>query len=360
MKRLIIPSFVSAIALFGLAFFAYLAEPAAAEVDGNCTAVFNGTDVATLDVDPDDAIVVQEDDTVVLDFQSPAGFESHKIEVSFVDFGSAVEAETDDDDGGDIEWSGTVNVSDWSDYGAGFYKVEGKAELSDGTSCSGAVLIEVDKNPLTTLAGLIAVAVTGVGGISLLGVMLASVFEGIGASKKVSQIVDAADYTVWRDAVTDAGDYTVWRDLQVAMKPVLNWIPFLLLPISLMTGMTVAAGESSSGSASGPLVPRASWRPRFSFAGVTGGLLAGLGTIALLQQYAVVFPELWMLIAALGIGVLLGIVPPSLTRLFAVMSVNRTLAKAEARLKGGGSGTTAAPSAPPPPPEVTPPPEERS
>lgn len=344
MKRLAVPSLAAAMALWGVAFFAYSAESAAAETEGNCTATFNGIDVAPLEINPDDAIVVQEDDTVLVEFQSPAGFDSHKIEVSFVDFGNAVEAETDDDDGEDTQWSGTVDVSDWSDYGAGFYKVEGKAELSDGTSCSGAVLIEVDKNPLTTLAGLIAAGVTAVGAVSVLGVVVASVVEATGASKKVSQIVDGADLTAWQNAVAGAGDSAILHDIKVAMKPILNWIPFLLLPVALLTGMAVAAGEGGGGAGGGRLVPRASWRPRLSIFGVTGGLLAGLGVVVLLQQYAVVFPDLVTLISALVVGVLLGIVPASLVRLAAVMSVNRTLARAEARLASGGSASPAPPS----------------
>jgi hypothetical protein len=331
MKRLVYALIVTTGALWAIAFLSYSAGSASAEVDGPCTATFNGVDAGPLKIDPDDAIKVQENDTVVVTFQS-SGFASHQVNVSFVDFGSSVDALTDDDDGGDTEWVGNVEVSDWSDYGAGLYKVEGKAELTDGGSCSGAVLIEVDKNPLTTLAGLIAAAVTAVGAASLLGVIVMSIVEANGAVRRVNKVVDAADFTVWRDS----------------FSPLMSWIPFLMLPMVLLTGMTMAAGEGAGGGSGGG-VPRASWRPRFSILGITGGLLVGLGVIALLQQYAVLFPDLGVLILALVVGVVLGVVPSSIVRAFAVVAVNRALVKAEARISGGGSGMPAGPGETAPP-----------
>ena len=60
--------------------------------------------------------------------------------------------------------------------------------------------------------------------------------------------------------------------------------------------------------------------------------MAGAGTVVLLQQYAVVYPTRAVAIEGLAGGLALGLVVPSLLRVFAIWRVNRTIARAERRL----------------------------
>jgi hypothetical protein len=94
----------------------------------------------------------------------------------------------------------------------------------------------------------------------------------------------------------------------------------------------MAAGGAPAAAEPATRLPRAGWRPRISVVGIIGGLLAGVGTVVLLQQYAVVYPTRAVAIEGLAGGLALGLVIPSLLRVFAVWRLNRTIARAERRL----------------------------
>ncbi len=127
--------------------------------------------------------------------------------------------------------------------------------------------------------------------------------------------------------------------------------------------MAVGAGPPTA-SKPATRLPRVRWRPRLSVAGTVGGLLAGAGTVVLLQQYAVVYPTRAVAIEGLVGGLAVGLVMPSLLRVFAVWRANRTIARAEQRLNSAlgqqstltsqaKAGLGEAPTQQPPPPPTT-------
>lgn len=132
-----------------------------AEIDGPCEATVNGQSVTPLSSsDAGDAIEVEKDDslTVVMTSTSGATFASHKVDLQIAGIKFNIE---DDPDDNDPVWTETVNVDDYATYGVGLYKVSGSGQLDNGMSCSGAVLIEIKGNPLTTVAGIAAIVVGG-------------------------------------------------------------------------------------------------------------------------------------------------------------------------------------------------------
>jgi hypothetical protein len=328
--------------LLALATSAFLssAQGASAEVEGNCEATFAGVDVSQLDSgDTDDAIKVSEDDIVGVTFTSSAGFESHQIKVKFADIpGGSVDVEDEDDDG-DTEWSGDVVIDDWAWAGAGLYKVEGKATLSDGTECFGAALIDVDEAWYTTVAGIVALVLTvfGVGSIGVAGV--SSVIEGRRATKKIDEwVVDELE------SVSGGKSYTPPARQTLLMDPIEACCQFAIIPALILTGAAMASGESGPSEPSGGLgLPRATWRPRLSVSGVIGGIFAGIGVVVILQQSGQVFPNVGTLVLWLAIGLVLGVVIPSLIRALNVISVNRAVARAERRLIEAGALPAASP-----------------
>jgi len=353
MSRLTFGLVLGFVALVCSAFFFYGSETASAEIEGDCSAFFNGIDVTPLDsTSPDDAITVTDDDVVDIVFISTAGFESHEVTVQFANVsGTKIEADSGDDDDGDTQWTEDVKIDDWDTWGAGLYRVEGSATLSDETECSGAVLIDVDKNPLTTVAGIVALVIGAFGALSVAAASVTSIFEGRRSSRKIEDwVLNEVEQVSAGRSYTPPNRGVLFGDLMDA------WCLFMVLPAIILTGAAMASGGGPASAASINL-PRASWRPRFSISGTIGGILLGLGVVVLLQQYGEIFPNLTTIIGYIVGGIALGIVLPSLIRVVNVLSLNRALTRAEARLAaaatGGGSGAT--PTAAP-----TPTPEPRS
>lgn len=70
------------------------------------------------------------------------------------------------------------------------------------------------------------------------------------------------------------------------------------------------------------------WRPVFSFWSMAFGLLLGLGSAVLLQQYGVRVLTRGALIQSVVSAVVVAIVLPSIARAFAVRRYNRVLRRA--------------------------------
>lgn len=154
--------------LFGLAAVSpvLLATTASADVSGPCDATIAGVDVrGRATGDPDDAIPVGEDEVIVVTMTSPAGLESHDLRLDYGGIGWTVTSEAD---GGETSADDQIEVADFADYGVGLYRVTGEARLVDGSVCKGSVLVDVEGNPLTTVAGIVAAGLTaaGVAGIA--------------------------------------------------------------------------------------------------------------------------------------------------------------------------------------------------
>jgi uncharacterized membrane protein YjfL (UPF0719 family) len=97
----------------------------------------------------------------------------------------------------------------------------------------------------------------------------------------------------------------------------------------------------ASGLGDGLRLPRAMWRLRLSVSGVVGGIFAGIGFVAILQQSGQTFPSTGTFVLWIAVGLVLGIVVPSLIRALNVISVNRVIARAERRLLEAGASLAA-------------------
>lgn len=133
-------------------------RPAAAEVDGPCTATVDGVDVGTRSsTSPGDAIRVGEHDVVDIVVEAPGALDHYDVQLAFAGFRWTVAS----DDTDDTSWRRTVEVDDYSRFGVGLYQVH--AVSTGEVRCEGAVLIRVGGNPLATPAGWVALGVTGLG-----------------------------------------------------------------------------------------------------------------------------------------------------------------------------------------------------
>ena len=72
---------------------------------------------------------------------------------------------------------------------------------------------------------------------------------------------------------------------------------------------------------------RVRYRPRFSLLGLVSGVLGALGSLVFLQQAGKVYPTAAVGIITLVLGLVTGLVLPSIGRLVANRRVNRRLAR---------------------------------
>ena len=160
---------------------------------------------------------------------------------------------------------GAVSIEDYASHGAGLYKVIGSS--TGPGACSGAVLVNVKgKSPLTTTAGMVGAALTGVGGLGLVASAIRSVPKG-------------------------------------TRRP-LALVGMLLLPV-MMVGIGGSAAAPPTAAVDGD--GRAGWRPRLSVLSLLSGVLAGVGAVILLQQYAVAYPTRGLALTGVVGGLVLGL-----------------------------------------------------
>jgi hypothetical protein len=187
----------------------------------------------------------------------------------------------------------------------------------------------VKGNPLTTVAGVAAAASTAVGVAGVGASGAASALEGIRGGRKVEEwILDEVDKVGRKEEEAPPP--------QATFEPVVAPHPccyYIVLPALLLTATAmVTGGGSPRASDQGVQLPRTPWRPKLSAAGLLGGLLAGAGIVVLLQQYAVAPLTRSLAIEGLVIGLVVGLVLPSLVRVWSVIYVNGSITRAERRL----------------------------
>jgi hypothetical protein len=341
---------VLALAACLFAVFAAMAmavSTASAEIDGPCGATVNGIDVQTVDSsDKGDAIKVQKGGQVELTMSSTTGFQSHEIELDY--FGQKLPGDKRNDNG-DTFFSDFVDVDDYATAGVGLYKVYGIATLTDGQTCSGAVLIDVEGNPLTTVLGGVAAAAAAVGTVGAAMGTVASARSSAGGLGGIKDMVE--------DAFREARKKEEAAEMEEMSEEIIDIIagdvpPPPFNPFSSLFGCLGALvfavitlpfrlpfmAISSSGGAAGAApkrrrLPRARWTPRITLLGIICGVLAGAGAAVLLQQYSVAIATRALLIQMLIAGVVVyGLVLPTLGRTIAVMRVNARVSQLEKRL----------------------------
>jgi hypothetical protein len=333
---------------------AFAVSTASAEIDGPCSATVNGIDIATLDSgDTGDAIKVQKGGQVALNMSTLIGFESHEIQLDY--FGQKLPGDTRNDNG-DNSFSDFVDVDDYATAGVGLYKAYGVATLTNGETCTGAVLIDVDGNPLGTIAGGAAagaVAVGTAGAAVGLAASLGSSAGGLGglkdmveeafkeAEQKSEGTPDASTDSAREEAAATVDDFVTGggNPFLPSIFGCLVSLVFVVLTLPIrLPFMAIAGGGGGNEPPAATTstlrrLPRARWTPRITLLGIVCGLIAGVGLAVLLQQYSVAIATRMLLIQTLVLGVVVyGLILPTIGRTIAVMRVNGRIAEAERRL----------------------------
>lgn len=162
---------------------ALVSATSAAETDGPCRFTINGQDISGLDSSSAaDAIPVSQNDTLGYGITASQAIVAYEASLSVGPYTRTV-AEGQSQ-GGQTSVSDQVIVGDFTWLGVGMYKLGGDVTLADGSTCTGAVLFNVEGNPLTTViggsaAGATAVGALGIGQATVSGYQAASQAAGI-------------------------------------------------------------------------------------------------------------------------------------------------------------------------------------
>lgn len=138
-------------------------SPAVAGVEGPCTIVVDGQDLAGVDT-----VVVPANGTLSYDISAAAGVAAWSVDLTIAGVSQTVSEGTSE--AGNTQVAGSANVSEYASAGVGLYEVDATASLANGESCSADFLVRVLGNPLMTVAGAVA-AVAAAGGTAGLGVI---------------------------------------------------------------------------------------------------------------------------------------------------------------------------------------------
>lgn len=327
------------------------AKAAHAEVLGPCTATIAGVDIGPLDSErTGDAISVAKNAEIITTMSAQQGFQEHKIKLRFL--GNVFPARTVEHrtDNGELSFTETVEVSDYTWAGVGFYKVFGTATLADGTRCSGAALVKVTgRNPLTTVAGGVATGAVVVGTVAA-GASAVSAAAGRGRvlSPIQDMVEDAFRETDARRREEEWQRFEQSRPRETSMPweafGMVGCLCFAAVAIIMTPLLAVTGGAPGGVPPRAPVaapaaerpprrLPRARWLPRITLVGLVGGLFAGAGVLVLLQQFAVIYPTMSWAICLLVIGAIAyGFVLPTLGFTIGWLRVNSKVARLEHEL----------------------------
>ncbi len=254
-----------------------------------CNGSLNGVGITSVgSSSPGDAISIPEhsDINVKMHSSSPDGW--LRVQLAVLGFRYTVVNQTAK--GTDLNSS--VPVDKYAKYGVGLYQVVARVTAQNDPSapaCQGIMLVKIAGNPMSTPAGETAAAGVAIGLISLAAAGAGALAEG-GSSKGLRK---------------------------------LGFCFFMTLPAILLTGGAMAGvGSPPPAPPVGPQ-QRVKWRPRFSFLGIVGGMLAGMSGLILLQQYSILYPTRTVGGVVLIGGLVFGVALPSLLRIFAVRRINR-------------------------------------
>lgn len=347
--------FVMGVVAFGgsLATFApILATGARAEIVGDCNVTVAGQPIAREGLN---TVTVKESDIVQVVAISAQPITGYKVELELPFYGVNVEEEPVENE---TTWTGTIEVDDYATWGAGLYEVRGES-FGPG-ACTGKFLLDVDENPLTTVAGVAAAGAAGVGGAAVaatgvnsmrpprhsddaIGDWIMGEMDRAPGGEPPSRSRDMGDSIMDQLERADIGhgpkrDIWTEKSTERGASNLISWAwitdmiyfcSLAAIPAALMTlGMMAIGGGTEDGggeagatrsgaSGSAPRTPRVPYRPRFTIVGAIGGALTGGGIVTLLQQYGVdPLTEGRVLTAVIG-GLVAGFVVPSLFRVVA-------------------------------------------
>jgi hypothetical protein len=155
---------------------------AVAVSSGPCTFTFNGTVTTTFNTQAN-ALHVAADQDLVVAGGSLGSFKHWYVGLQYAGF--FVDAGHGDDSG--PRFSTTVNVKTYAQYGAGYYKAQAHADvqtLANDFKCDAEAYILVDKNPMSTAAGIGAALGSGLGLGGVLGGAGGAANEGKGTTEE--------------------------------------------------------------------------------------------------------------------------------------------------------------------------------
>ncbi|OGO50761.1 MAG: hypothetical protein A2148_03445 [Chloroflexi bacterium RBG_16_68_14] len=304
-----------------------------AEIEGPCGATIAGVDVAGVNSGSrNDDIHVSRHQAVPVGATSAAGFQSHKVQLEFASRRWTV---SEQQDNGSTQWSDTVNVDDYARYGVGLYKVVGVSILNDGTTCTGAATVDVDGNPLATVAGGAAAGATALGTVGA----LASTALGATGRPQLRgprpPEPDVAQPGTKREFYTRPGTPNILFAQWLLGCWTLAAIALIMVPLSALAGGGAApggappgAGQPPTSAGAQPAVPqRPIWLPRITLLGLVSGFLAGAGLTVLLQQYSIMYPTLGVIITWVIVGmVVYGVVLPTIGTVIGTLRVRGRVA----------------------------------
>jgi uncharacterized protein len=249
---------------------------------GGCTGTANGRNAAG--ITKDDPLVVKKHTLIQAKGQVPPAFQGKdaasetEVKISFVD-GLPTYNKTSSGHG-DTWASDSVKVDEYFDL-AGLYKVE-VTNTGQGWSCSYIGYVKVDENPLTTPAGLTALAFAVVGAAGVVG----AGFPSNGQAKAAAQAKQADKIQYASDFEPGTADYAAAEVMDWIARPV-GCMPCMVMPLLLpLAAMPIfgASGGAGVAIAPGTRTVRVKGHPILGF---FGGLLFALGVVVLLQQYSV-------------------------------------------------------------------------
>lgn len=357
-SRLILAAFLVAAAFV----LAPGGRSAYAEINGPCTATVRGVAIDDLSsTSAGDAIEVESDELIPVELSTTNGatFDSHKFDLEILGFKVNIQ---DDPSDSDPTITDTIDASDYSSYGVGLYKVSGTAHLSDGSNCTGSLLIQIKGNPLTTAAGIAALAVGVVGAIFLALAALATVrqFRAIRGKVEAWGAEQLERIAAGQDVSVDELAATL---RSVARPPgMLQLWMLAALPALLLMGAAMPGGMPSLPSLPLLRLPRLPFRPKLSALTSLGGGFLGESVVAFLNFVAVQPLTGSSAIFAAVAGIVLGVAFDSAVKWFGTRDVNKVISRLELQLaeaKKRQAGLKAGiPPAPPPTPAPPEPPSE--
>jgi hypothetical protein len=308
-----------------------------AEVHGSgCSAHLAGVNAAEVNsTDQNTAIHVKKTDTVAVDLSGEPGQTGVHVDYNLVGDASIGK------DGSGTQYA--ARISDYVD-ATGLYLVQ--ARSVPGGACSAAALVDVDGNPLSTLAGDAALAGTLVGGAMVAGSGAAAAMQsGPSDEAEFAGTIKRRDVAL----LVGMGDEEAGSDMLACCG--------LALPMALLMTALAMTGALPAVPATGPAPRRprrVRWRPRLSVLGILGGILGSAGAVVFMELNGNVYPtRRWTIEAVVG-GLLVGLIVPSLGSVIAVWRINRRRAARFAALQPAGAAPAAAAYQPPPPPPPPP------
>jgi hypothetical protein len=255
-------------------------------VTGGCTGTVNGRSPASMTAD--DPLIVHKDERVAISGQLPpsaqaAGRSARSRTTVYVDiFGFPVKIRTVNAKG--PSWGGNVELPKLiRDLAVGVYRVSGDATGSPGGwKCEGSAFIKLDGNPLTKPATYVGAGV-GVAGAAA-GLRGRRRKPNTDPNKGGREIVNMIKEMA-RDGQKDLIADFVWL-IALVICLVLGGAFFAM-------GMAVPAGAAGDGT----------WVRGRPVRGLLGGLVLGLGSAIVLQQFAVLALDSQALLGVAGVAV---------------------------------------------------------